>query len=177
MVSIRLALCRSLLAALLLGPEPAMAEPKEATEEESADVSFARSFLGKTYDDALEIEGWMDLGGGLVAPPIYIQEYQREEDGTYLVLTSREVTKASADMPASFVVTDVLVVPKPQKEAAFSIACVQGEDATLKFMGEAKGKEDREWWSDVRRAWEISLETGQIASISPKGIRCTNPNW
>ena len=43
--------------------------------------------------------------------------------------------------------------------------------------GEAKGKEDREWWSDVRRAWEISLETGQIASISPKGIRCTNPNW
>ena len=177
MVSIRPALCRSILAVLLLAPQLAMAETKEATEEESADVSFARSFLGKTYDDELEIEGWMDLGGGLVSPPIYIHEYQREEDGTYLVLTSREVTKATADTPASFVVTDALVVPKPQKEAAFSIACVQGEDATLKFMGEAKGKEDREWWSDVRRAWEISLETGQIASISPKGIRCTNPGW
>jgi hypothetical protein len=29
----------------------------------------------------------------------------------------------------------------------------------------------------VRRAWEISLETGQIASIKAKGIRCTNPAW
>jgi hypothetical protein len=177
MVSIRLALCRSILAASLLAPQPAMTEPKEAAEEESADVSFAKSFVGKTYDDELDIEGWLDLGGGLVAPPIYVHEYQREEDGTYLVLTSREVAKASADTPASFVVTDALVVPKPQKEAAFSIACVKGDDATLNFMGEAKGKEDREWWSDVRRAWEISLESGQIASIPPKGIRCTNPNW
>jgi hypothetical protein len=119
----------------------------------------------------------MNFGGGLVAPPIYVHQYQREEDGTYLVLTSREVAKASADTPASFVVTDALIVPKPQKDAAFSMACVQGEDATLKFMGEARGKEDKEWWSDVRRAWEISLETGEIASTTPKGIRCTNPNW
>ena len=52
-----------------------------------------------------------------------------------------------------------------------------GDDATLKFMGEAKGNEDKEWWSDVRRAWEISLDTGQIASVKPKGIRCTNPAW
>jgi hypothetical protein len=44
-------------------------------------------------------------------------------------------------------------------------------------MGEAKGKEDKEWWTDVRRAWEISLQTGQIASIKSKGIRCTNPGW
>ena len=68
-------------------------------------------------------------------------------------------------------------MPRPQKDVAFTIACVQGEDATLKFMGEAKGKEDREWWSDVRRAWEISLETGLIASVKTKGIRCTNPGW
>jgi hypothetical protein len=44
-------------------------------------------------------------------------------------------------------------------------------------MGEAKGNENKEWWSDVRRAWEISLETGEIVSIPPKGVRCTNPNW
>ena len=44
-------------------------------------------------------------------------------------------------------------------------------------MGEAKGSEDKEWWSDVRRAWKISLETGQIASVAPKGIRCTNASW
>jgi hypothetical protein len=155
-----------------------MAEPKEPTEEESADVTFAKSFLGKAYDDELDIEGWIDLGGGLVSPPIYVREYQREEDGTYLVLTSREVAKATATSPASYVVADALIVPKPQKDAQFSIACVMaGDDATMKFLGEAKGSETKEWWTDVRKAWEISLETGQIASVKPKGIRCTNPAW
>ena len=177
MVRVRPALSHLILAVLFFAPQLALAGPAEPTQEESADATFANSFLGKTYDEELEVEGWIDLGGGLVSPPIYVHQYQREEDGTYLVLTSREVAKAAADTPASFVVIDALVVPPPQKEAAFSIACVQGEDSTLKFMGEAKGKEDKEWWSDVRRAWEISLETGDIVSIPPKGVRCTNPNW
>ena len=177
MVSIRRALSCLCLAATLLVPALAHAEPKPPTEEESADATFAKSFLGKTYEDELDIEGWIDLGGGLVAPPVYIREYQREADGTYLVLTAREVAKASALAAASYVVIDALVVPKPQKDVEFSIACVMGEDGTLKFMGEAKGSETKEWWTDIRRAWEISLETGQIASVKPKGIRCTNPAW
>ena len=176
MVLVRAVRCQLILA-LLFAPQLALAAPAEPAKEEFADETFAKSFLGKTYDDELEVEGWIDLGGGLVAPPIYVHQYQREEDGTYLVLTSREVAKAAADVPASFVVTDALVVPAPQKEAAFSIACVQGEDATLKFMGVAKGNEEKEWWSDVRHAWEISLETGEIVSIPTKGVRCTNPNW
>lgn len=177
MVSFRRSLSCILLAAALLVPELAIAEPKQPTEEESADATFAKSFLGKTYDDELDVEGWTDLGGGLVAPPVYVREYQRE-DGTYLVLTSREVAKAAADAPASYVVADALIVPAPQKDVQFSIACVlAGGDPTLKFMGEAKGSEDKEWWTDVRRAWEISLETGQISSVKPKGIRCTNPGW
>ena len=176
MVSIRHALSRFLLAAALLLPQLALAEPKQPTEEESADVTFAKSFLGKTYDDELDIDGWDDLGGGLVAPPIYVRQYQRE-DGTNLVLTSREQTKATNTVPASYVVIDALVVPKAQKDVEFSIACVQGADETLNFMGEAKGSEDKEWWTDVRHAWQISLETGQIASVKPKGIRCTNPTW
>lgn len=177
MASIRPTFFVSVLAAFLLLPQLALAETKEPVPEESADATFAKSFLGKTYDDELEVEGWIDLGGGLVAPPIYVHQYLREADGAYLVLTSREIAKAAADTPAAFVVIDALIVPAPQKDAAFSIACVQGDDATLRFMGEAKGNEDREWWSDVRRAWEISLETGQIVSIPPKGVRCTNPNW
>ena len=178
MVSLRPFLSRFLLAAALLMPQLALAEPKAPTEEESADVAFAKSFLGKTYDDELDVEGWIDLGGGLVAPPVYVRQYQREEDGTYLVLTSREVAKATSNAPASYVVADALVVPKSQKDVEFTIACVMaGDDPTLKFMGEAKGSETKEWWTDVRRAWEISLETGQIASVKPKGIRCTNPAW
>jgi hypothetical protein len=176
MVSIRHALSCFSLAAALLMPQLALAEPKPPTEEESADITFAKSFVGKTYDDELDIEGWIDLGGGLVAPPVYVREYQRE-DGTYLVLTSRELAKASGNAPASYQVADALVVPGPQKDVAFSIACVQGDDETLRFLGEAKGSDSKEWWTDVRRAWEISLETGQIASVKPKGIRCTNPAW
>jgi hypothetical protein len=177
MVSITHALCCVLFAGLVaLMPGLAAAEPKPPSEEESADVSFAKSYVGKTYDDELDIEGWTDLGGGLVSPPFYVRQYQRE-DGANLVLTSREVSKATATAPASYVVADALVVPKAQKDVEFSIACVQGEDGTLKFMGETKGNEDKEWWTDVRRAWEISLETGQIASVKPKGVRCTNPGW
>jgi hypothetical protein len=75
------------------------------------------------------------------------------------------------------VVADALIVPKPQKDVEFSIACVLGKDETLNFMGEAKGSEEKEWWTDVRRAWQISLETGMIESVKPKGIRCTNASW
>src|SRR5512134_1877752 len=105
MVCIRPMLAPALVAALLLLLRLALAEPQVPAAEENADETFAKSFLGKSYDDELEVEGWMNFGGGLVAPPIYVHQYQREEDGTYLVLTSREVAKASADTPASFVVT------------------------------------------------------------------------
>jgi hypothetical protein len=176
MLSFRFSLPCLLLAAILLAPRLGCAEPKQPSEAESADASFAKSFLGKVYEDELEIEGWTDLGGGLVAPPIYVRQYQRE-DGTNLVLTSREVEKASGGASGSFEVLDALVV-QPQKDAVFSIACVMGgDDATLNFMGEAKGSETKEWWTDVRRAWQISLESGQISSVKPKGVRCTNPAW
>jgi hypothetical protein len=32
-------------------------------------------------------------------------------------------------------------------------------------------------WTDISRAWEISLETGAITSIKPKGVKCTNPTF
>jgi len=28
---------------------------------------------------------------------------------------------------------------------------------TLRFIGDARGPEDREWWTEVRRAWAIEL--------------------
>jgi hypothetical protein len=180
MVNIRPSLaCLALAAALVgiaLSPAPASAEPKQPTEEQSADVLFAKSFVGKTYDDELDIDGWEDLGGGLVSPPIYVHEYQRE-DGTILVLTSRETVPQKGDTPGSYEVLDALIVPKPQSDVTFSIACVQGDDQTLNFLGETKGADEKEWWTDVRRAWEISLETGTITSIKPKGIKCTNPSF
>ena len=189
MVSIRpflsVMLVASLAFGLALASTPASAKrkhpPKQAQEqqkppEDSPDVIFAKGLIGKTYDDALTVDGWDEIDGGLVAPPIYVHRYQRE-DGTYLVLTSQEVKKATPTAPASYVVTDALIVPKPQADVQFSIACVLGKDEMLNFMGEAKGNEDKEWWTDVRRAWQISLETGAIASVPPKGIRCTNAGY
>ena len=60
--SLRLCLAASGLlvafaAGLALFPALGLAEPKPPTEAESADATFAKSFLGKTYDDELEVEG------------------------------------------------------------------------------------------------------------------------
>ncbi|MGH6735201.1 MAG: hypothetical protein ACRECX_03870 [Methyloceanibacter sp.] len=184
------------LAGALAGP--ALAEPKAPTEEESADASFVESLLGKSYEGELDIEDWTDFGGGLVSPPIYVRLYQRE-DGTSLVLTSRETPTGS------FVVTDALVISKPWKGYAVSISCMQGDDFTLRFIGDARGPESKEWWTEVRRAWEIALkhetepepetetetgstaepgpeaepkpEPGKITKADTKGVQCANPSW
>jgi len=171
-----LAMAAALSALLALAPDASRAEPKQPSQEQSEDAVFATSFIGKNYDGELEIEGWDDLGGGLVAPPIYVRQYQRE-DGTYLVLTSRELAKATRDTPANYEVTDALIVPPAQSGVEFTISCVQGEDETLRFLGLAKGPESKEWWTEVRRAWEIALDSGKISSTKTKGVRCTNISW
>jgi hypothetical protein len=148
----------ALAAVLPLAPFSAHAEPKAPSEEQNADAAFAASFIGKTYDGDLDVEGWDDVGGGLVAAPIYIHEYQRE-DGTFLVLTSRQLAKETKDTLANYEVADALIVAPPQAGVEFTISCVQGQDETLRF-------ENKEWWTEVRRAWEIALDTG-----------CTNVSW
>ena len=192
----------------LLVAGPARAEPEAPVEEEAVaedadpDESFAKSLLGKAYSGELEIEGWTNFGGGLVSPPVYVNQYQRE-DGTSLVVTSTLVNK-------NYVVTDALIVSKPWKGYVISTSCMQGEDFTLRFVGETRGLEDKEWWTEVRRAWEIEVppkpnpeaeaeaetETdppkpeseaaseakpepmpGKITKANPKGVKCTSPAW
>jgi hypothetical protein len=93
------------------------------------------------------------------------------------VLTSRQLVKEARDTPGNYEVTDALIVPPPASGVEFTISCVQGKDETLRFIGEAKGPESKEWWTDVRRAWEIDLATGKISSTKAKGVRCTNVSW
>lgn len=169
----------------------AQAEPEAPAEEKISDAGFAKSFVGKTYEGNLSVEGWTSLSGGLVSPPIYVHQYQRE-DGTSLVLTSKLSSKI-------YEVTDALIISKPWKGYAISIACTQGEDFTLRFIGDARGPKQKEWWTEVRRAWEIALEPepeadaetetaksaksknetkpGTITKARTKGIKCTNPSW
>jgi hypothetical protein len=172
----RLASAATLAVALLRASVVALAEPKAPSEEENADATFAASFIGKNYDGELAIEGWTDRGGGLIAVPIFIRHYQRA-DGSYLVLTSRQLVKEARDTPGNYEVADALIVPPPASGVEFTISCVQGQDETLRFIGQAKGPESKEWWTEVRRAWEIDLATGKIASTKTKGVRCTNVSW
>jgi hypothetical protein len=133
----------------LLVASPAFAEPETSIEEEDGDAKLVEGLIGKTYNGDLPIEGWTNFGGGLVSPPIYANLYKRE-DGASLVLTS----KLSSE---TYQVTDALVISKPWKGYAISIACTQGKDFTLRFIGDARGPESKEWWTEVRRAWEIEL--------------------
>jgi len=147
----------------------ALAEP-QAPPEGVDDAAFAKSFLGKPYTGTLSIEGWTDISGGLVSPPIYVHLYQRE-DGTSLVLTSKETE------PANYQVIDALLVTKPKRGATLSIACTKGDDYTLRFIGEARGSDNAEWWTRMNRAWEIELETGKILETKTRGVKCENPSW
>jgi hypothetical protein len=195
---------------LVIGPARAAPEApvdeEAVAEDEDPDESLAKSLLGKSYSGELEIEGWTNLGGGLVSPPVYVNQYQRE-DGTSLVVTSKVSNK-------DYVVTDALIISKPWKGYVISTSCMQGDDFTLRFVAETRGLEDKEWWTEVRRAWEIEVppkpnpeadaepqakaeppkpesETaseakpepkpepmpGKITKANPKGVKCTSPAW
>lgn len=135
--------------ALAEEPEADAETEAEAVEEKDPDEVLIESLLGKTYSGDLDIEGWTDYGGGLVSPPVYVHLYQRE-DGTSLVLTSTLASK-------KYTVVDALMISKPWKGYAVSIGCTQGDDFTLRFIGDARGPDEKEWWTEVRRAWEIEV--------------------
>ena len=156
---------KSLSAAWLMGLllfTPALAEPEPATEtepaeeteaaaeeEENPDEVLVKSLIGQTFTGDFPIEGWTDYGGGLVSPPVYVHLYQRE-DGSSLVMTTKLASK-------KYLVTDAVIISKPWKGYAISIACTKGDDFTLRFIGDARGPNDKEWWTEVRRAWEIEI--------------------
>jgi hypothetical protein len=207
------ALCALALSVCFIAPAAAEAEaemevePPANAESETSDADFAKSLIGKNYDGEFEIEGWMDFGGGLVAPPIYVHHYQRE-DGTSLVVTSKETSGTN------LVVIDALIISKPWKGYVISIACTKGEDFALRFIGDARGPDSKEWWTEVRRAWEIAveieaepetetdsetsetgnetetdtateaeaesepqIEPGKITETNTRGVKCANPDW
>ena len=147
---------------------------KSAEAEPISDEDFAKTLIGETYAGSFDVDGWTNVGGGLVLPPIYVQHYARD-DGTVLVLTAKSANEDGSS--SDFEITDALVADTPRKGYTFSTACMKGDDYTLRFMGEASGKDAAEWWTNLRNAWEIDVETGKISSVNTRGVKCTNPNW
>lgn len=148
----------------------------EAAPEEApiSNEDFAKSLIGQTYSGSLDLEGWTNLGGGLVLPPIYVEHFARE-DGTVLVLTAKSGDEEGSS--GNFEIADALTTDKPHKGYTFSTSCMKGDDYTLRYMGEVSGKDAAEWWTNLRNAWEIDVETGKISSVNARGVKCTNPNW
>ncbi|BAQ15513.1 hypothetical protein [Methyloceanibacter caenitepidi] len=150
------------------GTEPTPGDAPDSDED------FAQTLVGKTYSGSFELDGWTNVGGGLVLPPFYVQHYTRH-DGTVLVLTAKSEDEDGSS--SDFEVTDALTADKPHKGYTFSTACIKGEDFTLRYMGEVSGKDADEWWTNLRNAWEIDVQTGKISSVNTRGVKCTNPNW
>ena len=166
------------------GEATAETEPKAGAEAETSaesgaepapvsDEDFAKSLIGKTYSGSFDLDGWTNIGGGLVLPPIYVRHYARD-DGAVLVLAAKD---ASAGGGSGFEVTDALITGKPRKGYTFSTSCMKGDDYTLRFMGETSGRDASEWWTNMNKAWQIEIETGKISSVKARGVKCTNPNW
>lgn len=154
----------------------AASESETATESEAeaaplSDEDFAKSLISQTYSGSFDLDGWTNLGGGLVLPPFYVHHYARD-DGIVLVVTAKE-----DDAGGRFEVADALITGKPRKGFTFSTSCMKGDDYTLRFMGETSGKDAAEWWTNLNKAWEIDVETGKISSVNARGVKCTNPNW
>lgn len=153
------------------GAEGAVEGASEVEQPVMTDEDFAKGLIGQKHAGNFELDGWTDQGGGLVLPPIYVHHYTRK-DGTILVVTAKETESSPR-----FEVTDTLLADKPHKGYTFSTSCMKGDDYTLRFMGEVSGKDESEWWTNLRKAWEIDIETGKISDVGARGVKCVNPNW
>jgi hypothetical protein len=159
------------------------------TLDDAADVDIAETLktrlVGKVYegdelDDQLVIEGWEDLGGGLMIEPIWFHYFRRKDDA-YLVLANMALPRRHPDAKnLSFRITDVLVVPPLEEGQEVAFYCrVKGSKRKRAIVAviQPDYEKQEEWWKDLLRAWTISLDSGQLAIIDTAGVECVNEGW
>jgi len=157
--------------------------------DDAADVGIAKTLkirlVGKVYegdelDNELVTEGWEDLGGGLMIEPVWFH-YFRRNDGTYLVLANMALPRRRPDAKnLPFRITDVLVVPPLEEGQEVAFYCrVKGSKRKLAIVAviQPDHEKQEEWWKDIRRAWTVSLDSGQLATIDTDGVECVNEGW
>jgi hypothetical protein len=172
------------LGALVLGAvallywTPATVPPKPQRQPHVDEMLRAR-LVGKVYEGGLDIQGWEDFGGGLIIEPIWYSQYQHK-DGTSLVLANVAQPLRPGAMQTRFRIADILLIPALPKGQEISYFCrVSGQGTTRAIVAVIQPDYDNEveWWKDVRQAWTISLTSGQVTSIDPKGLECVNEGW
>ena len=143
------------------------------------DEMLRTRLVGQVYEGGLDIEGWEDRGGGLIIAPIWFSQYERK-DGAYLVLANVAQPLRPGAAQTTFRIADILLIPALAKGQEVSYFCrLAGQDTTRAIVAVIQPDYDNqvEWWRNVRRAWNISLRTGRIASIDAEGIECINEGW
>lgn len=138
-----------------------------------ADPALQR-LIGTRIEGEFPIEGWEDMGGGLLQDPVWFAQYRRS-DGAQLVLVEWGLPRCPGAKHLTFQVTDVLVTPPLRNDAALSFFCKTAQpNVTQKILAIVTADPGQEWWRDIQQAWAIDLDSGRIRPIPPAGITCVN---
>ena len=135
--------------------------------------------VGQVYEGGLDLEGWEDLGGGLIAEPVWFQYYQRA-DGAYLVLANLAQPRASEEENLPFRIADLVLIPPLEEGQELAFECRAaggGRGRVVIAVVRPDHAHEAEWWRDVAMAWEISRQSGRLKPVAPKGIECVNESW
>jgi len=154
-----------------LSPTIRRAQPPAAAQAQGA----YRRLVGKVYEGALPIGGWKELGGGLLADPIWVDQYQGP-DGSSLVLSLLALPRRPGSDQGTFKVVDVLFVPPLESGLELSLICSSAGNPNQKFIAVVR-PEPNELWRDIRRAWRVEMTSGRVSPAAPTGVQCANESW
>jgi hypothetical protein len=133
--------------------------------------------IGIEYEGGLDIPGWKDQGGGLMAESVWYHFYKRQDDA-YLVLMSWSLPRKPNSPHTPFRVTDVLLIPPIAKDHTLTFFCEPPRTNVFeKIFSVVRLDLRRKWWRDVRKAWKVDLGTGTISPVPTKGIGCLNEGF
>ncbi|MEJ2118443.1 MAG: hypothetical protein P8Y36_11360 [Alphaproteobacteria bacterium] len=150
-----------------------------ASTSTPASTSEFKSLVGKVFEGGFPVKGWKDRGGGLLHEPVWYHRY-KHEDGRHLVIIDWVLPRREGTQQATFLVTDMLVVPPLQKNQTLAFECVEAsKNITRKIIALVRTSQqnNNKWWRDIEQAWSVSLDNGRAKPFSTKGVRCENVGW
>ncbi|MDQ2092257.1 hypothetical protein [Marimonas arenosa] len=150
--------------------------PADAVRLPETDPELQR-LVGTIVEGAFPLDGWQDMGGGLLEEPVWFSHYRRP-DRAQLVLVQWMLPRRSGTQQATFQITDVLVTPALPKDSELAFYCREAQpNVTRKIIAVVRPDMKQEWWRDVRQAWAVDLGSGRIQTFAPQGIECVNEGW
>jgi hypothetical protein len=155
---------------------PVAAQKQDSPAQQAQANSYAH-FIGIESEETLDIPGWQDQGGGLMAEPVWYHFYKRQDDA-YLVLMNWALPRKPNSPYTPFRVTDVLLIPPVAKDHTLTFLCEPPRtNVAVKIFAVVRLDLRRKWWRDVRKAWKVDLGTGTISPVPTKGITCLNEGF